>query len=128
MMITKQSKLEQNQKTTNYKNLSARTLWGKIIVYLREHNNNILHIVCGDITDVEIENDKFIIKTTEQSIIDMLNEIDNYKQLQNAFKFFGYENIEIQKNKKQITDEDNINVLKKYFNNEVIIINKKKGE
>ena len=125
MSITKQVKLEQNLKTTNYKNLSARTLWGKIIVYLREHNNNILHIVCGDITDVSIENDKFIIKTTEQSIIDMLNETDNYKQLQNAFKFFGYENIEIKKSKKQITDEDNIKILNKYFNNEVIIINKK---
>ncbi len=125
MSITKQVKLEQNLKSTNYKNLSARTLWGKIIVYLREHNNNILHIVCGDITDVSIENDKFIIKTTEQSIIDMLNETDNYKQLQNAFKFFGYENIEIKKSKKQITDEDNIKILNKYFNNEVIIINKK---
>ena len=125
MMITKQSKLKENASNVNYKNLSARTLWGKIIVYLREHNNIILHIVCGDITDVSIDGDKFIIKTTEQSIIDMLNEADNYKQLKKAFEYFGFHDIEIQKSKKQITDEDNIKILNKYFNNEVIIINKK---
>ncbi len=84
-----------------------------------------MHIVCGDITDVDVVNEKFIIKTAEQSIIDMLNEKENYKQLQNAFNFFGFEKFEIEKSKKQATDEDNIKVLNKYFNNEVIIINKK---
>ena len=84
-----------------------------------------MHIVCGDITDVDVVNEKFIIKTAEQSIIDMLNEKENYKQLQNALNFFGFEKFEIEKSKKQATDEDNIKVLNKYFNNEVIIINKK---
>lgn len=84
-----------------------------------------MHIVCGDITDVDVVNEKFIIKTAEQSIIDMLNEKENYKQLQSAFNFFGFEKFEIEKSKKQATDEDNIKVLNKYFNNEVIIINKK---
>ena len=62
-----------SQKKIQEQTISPRTLWGKIIVYLREHNNLILHIVCGDITDVGMENGKFIIRTQHQNIIDMLN-------------------------------------------------------
>ncbi len=107
------------------KNISPRTLWGKIIVYLREHNNIILHIICGDITDVDIKNDVFIIKSEQKNIIDILSEPSNYNELKKAFEFFGYNQFEIKQTEKSLTDEDNIRILNKYFNNEVIVINKK---
>ena len=100
-------------------------MWGKIIVYLREHNNIILHIICGDITDVEIKDNVFIIKSEQKNIIDILNENSNYQELKKAFEFFGYEKFEIVQSAKSLTDEDNIKILNKYFNNEVIVINKK---
>ena len=93
-------------------------------MYLREHHNTILHIVCGDITNVEKEQDKFIINTSQQSIIEILNETENHKQLEEAFKNYGFDSFEVRKSKKQITDEDNINVLNKYFDNIVKIIDK----
>lgn len=100
-------------------------MWGKIIVFLREHNNIILHIICGDITDVEIKDNVFIIKSEQKNIIDILNENSNYQELKKAFEFFGYEKFEIVQSAKSLTDEDNIKILNKYFNNEVIVINKK---
>ena len=94
-------------------------------MYLREHNNIILHIICGDITDVDIKNDVFIIKSEQKNIIDILSEPSNYNELKKAFEFFGYNQFEIKQTEKSLTDEDNIRILNKYFNNEVIVINKK---
>ena len=113
-----------SQKKIQEQTISPRTLWGKIIVYLREHNNLILHIVCGDITDVGMENGKFIIRTQHQNIIDMLNEPENFNKLKQAFEFFGYNNFEIHQSERQKTNEDNINILKKYFDDKLKIINK----
>ena len=49
--------------------MSAQTLWGKVILYLREHNDRILHVMCGDIRDVEFEGDEFVISSKEDYVI-----------------------------------------------------------
>ena len=41
--------------------LTAKTLWGRLVIYLREHNQVILHIVCGDIENVKYDGDTLII-------------------------------------------------------------------
>ena len=66
-------------------NLSPKTLWGKIIIDFREKNNIMMHLVCGDITNVSIENRVFIIRSDQQTVIDMLNQNDNNKTKSNNF-------------------------------------------
>lgn len=101
--------------------LPARSLWGKLTTYLREHNNIVLHIVCGDITDVETENDCFIVNTTQDYIYNLLQEEHNHKEMQKAFEYLGYKKFEIRLKQKGLSHEDNIKILNKYFNDKVKI-------
>ena len=107
------------------KSLSPRTQWGKLVIYLREHNNIALHIACGDITEVDIEDGVFKIYTTESYIIDMLQSEDNKKQLQNAINWLGYEKYELVQRQKQKGMQEDILTLKKYFGEDINIIEKK---
>ena len=105
--------------------LSPRTQRGKLVIYLREHNNIALHIACGDITEVDIEDGVFKIYTTESYIIDMLQAEDNQKQLQNAINWLGYEKYELVQRQKQKGMQEDILTLKKYFGEDINIIEKK---
>lgn len=105
--------------------LSPRTQWGKLVIYLREHNNIALHIACGDITEVDVEDGVFKIYTTESYIIDMLESEDNKKQLQAAINWLGYEKYELVQRQKQKGMKEDIETLKKYFGEDIKIIEKK---
>ena len=76
----------------------------------------MLHIVCGDIKDVQIDKDTFIISTPEQNIIDMLHTSENMEILKKAFLNFGWNKLEIKKSLKLASAEENIRVLNSYFN------------
>lgn len=106
----------------DYSSMTPRTLWGKIIIYLREHHSVALHIACGDITDVALEGDKFIINTTEDFLYDLLKSENNYNDLKNAFLNFGIKNFEINKKEKILTkSQQDINNLKQIFKDKLII-------
>ena len=60
--------------SSEVKTLSARNIWGKIIIYLREHHAVALHIACGDITDVEFDGNTFFVNTTENFLYDLLKQ------------------------------------------------------
>ena len=92
---------------------------------MREHNNVILHIVCGDITDVSKNDDTFIICSEQKNVVDLLTEPSNFKDLLTAFEFFGCNKIEIKQSERAQSQEENIKLLNKYFNDEVIIKTKK---
>lgn len=113
------------QQAEQNKTLSPRTQWGKLVIYLREHNNIALHIACGDITEVDVEDGVFKIYTTESYIIDMLESEDNKKQLQNAISWLGYEKYELVQRQKQKGTKEDIETLKKYFGEDIKIIEKK---
>ena len=114
--------VQQVEKNTT---LSPRTQWGKLVIYLREHNNIALHIACGDITEVDVEDGVFKIYTTESYIIDMLESEDNKKQLQAAINWLGYEKYELVQRQKQKGIKEDIETLKKYFGEDIKIIEKK---
>lgn len=102
--------------------MSPRTLWGKIIIYLREHHAVALHIACGDITDVEKVGDKFVVNTTEEFLYELLKSEENYKDLKQAFANFGINSFEIVKKEKILTkSQQDINILKDIFGNKLII-------
>ena len=67
------------------------------------------------------QGDTFIIKAPQENMVELLNEPDNLKQLETAFNFFGVTKFKIVQNEKLKTDDDNIKILNKYFNDEVII-------
>lgn len=105
----------------NPANVSPRTQWGKLVIYLREHNNIALHIACGDITEVDVCDNKFQIYTTEKYIIELLSNEENAKQLKNAISWLGYSDYEIIQKQKKKSAEDDIKTLKKYFGDYLII-------
>lgn len=105
-------------------NLSPRTIWGKVIIYLREHHAVALHIACGDITDVDHINGKFIINTTEDFLYDLLKSEDNQKELKQALQNFGINDFEINKKEKILSkSQQDIAILKNIFRNKLIIEN-----
>ena len=106
------------------KSFSPRTQWGKLVIYLREHNNIALHIACGDITEVEVVNGVFKMYSTQDYIIELLSNEENQKQLTAAFKWLGYDKFELVKKEKQKGAMEDIAQLKKYFGEDIKIKDK----
>ena len=101
---------------------SARNVWGKVVIYLREHNAVALHIACGDITDVDFDGDTFVINTTDTFLYDLLKSNENVEELKRALKTFGIERFEINKKEKNISKSaQDIAKLKEIFGNKLII-------
>ncbi len=53
---------------------TAKTIWGKVVLYLKEHRQIALHVACGDITDIEISGGKLIINTIEGTLVSLLEQ------------------------------------------------------
>lgn len=102
--------------------LSAKNVWGKIVLYLRENKKVALHVACGDITDVELSGENLIIRTSDDFLIDVLNT--GMKELENAIRWQGL-NLKIQivkfENITQKQDKD-IMKLRKLFADKLYII------
>lgn len=102
--------------------MSAQTLWGKVILYLREHNDRILHVMCGDIRDVEFDGEEFVISSKEDYVVNMLSDKTNYEELKKALMAFNINKFRIQKKQKQASNDENIAILNKFFGNLTKII------
>ena len=106
----------------NIKQLSPRNIWGRVVLWLREHHSVALHIACGDITDVEFDGDVYKINTTESFLYELLQSEDNYKDLKTAFANFGIEKFQVVKKDKKISkSQEDIAKLKPIFGNKLII-------
>ncbi len=102
-------------------NLSAKQIWGKVVVMLREKQQTILHIVCGDITNIEKLDNQLIAKTREQSVYTILNQQSNMQILKNLLASFGILNLKVEFVQSANNMTQNIEILKKYFNQNVTI-------
>lgn len=97
-------------------------LWGKVIIYLREHHAVALHIACGDITEVEQVDGVFKIFTTEDFLYELLQAEDNKQELQKALQNFGIQKFEIIKKEKKLNvSAQDLKILKEIFGNKLII-------
>lgn len=102
--------------------LSPRTVWGKVTIYLREHGAVALHIACGDINDVAFDGEKFVIRTDEDFLYELLKSPENQKDLKEALKSCGIEDFEIVKKEKIFTKcQRDLHKLKQIFGEELII-------
>ena len=76
--------------------MSATNVWGKIVLYLKEHKKVALHVACGDITNAKIESDKLVIKSSDDFVIDVLE--NGRKEIENAIRWQGLDlKLEVQK-------------------------------
>lgn len=95
--------------------LSAKNVWGKIVLYLKENKKVALHVACGDITNASIENGFLIIKSSDDFLINILEE--GRRELENAIRWQGLDlKLEIVKFESQKQRQDNdISKLVKFF-------------
>ena len=52
--------------------MTASNVWGKVVLYLKEHHKVALHVACGDITNAKIEGKKLLIRSSDDFLIDVL--------------------------------------------------------
>lgn len=101
--------------------LSPKNVWGKVVLYLKEHKKISLYVACGDITDVKIDNGKLLIKASDDFLITVLE--DGKKELENALRWQGL-NLELEivkfKSVSQMRDRDVLK-LKKFFGDKLVI-------
>ena len=101
--------------------LTPKNVWGKVVLYLKENKKVALHVACGDITDVAIEGNKLIVRSSDDFLISVLE--DGIKELENALRWQGLDlQIEIVKfeNIKQKQEKDIIK-LTRFFNDKLKI-------
>lgn len=67
--------------------LSVKTIWGKVVLQLKERKQIALHVACGDITDVELSGNSLIINVTESVLAGMLE--DGRKEIERAISWQG---------------------------------------
>lgn len=69
--------------------LTASNVWGKVVLYLKEHKKVALHVACGDITNAQIEGDKLVIRSSDDFVIDVLES--GRKEIETAIRWQGLE-------------------------------------
>ena len=55
-------------------------IWGKLIAVLRQRCEMSLLVACGDIVDVDIIEENFVINIDDNSIYEIVNKEDNLKK------------------------------------------------
>ena len=68
-------------------NITPKTVWGKIVLFLKEHRQVALHVACGDITDVSIEEGRLIVRLKDSAIYNLL--VDGRREIENAIRWQG---------------------------------------
>ncbi len=85
--------------------LTAKTVWGKVVLYLKENRHVALHVACGDITDVTIADGKLVINVVEQMLAKLL--LEGKGIIERALRWQGLElDVEVNLKKVQISDSE----------------------
>ncbi len=67
--------------------MSANNVWGKVVLYLKEHHKVALHVACGDITNAQIEGGELIIRTSDAFLVDVLE--NGKRDIESALRWQG---------------------------------------
>lgn len=87
--------------------LSAKNVWGKVVLYLKEHRQVALHVACGDITDVRLEGQNLVVHVKDQMLVTMLEE--GKREIESAIRWQGLDVvlvIEFQEPEKSLQEKD----------------------
>ena len=66
---------------------SPRTVWGRVLYDLKEHNQYELHSICVNLDKVSIVGEQFVLTVFDQKIFDKLQ---NNHELVASFERLGY--------------------------------------
>ncbi len=55
------------------------------MLYLKEHKKVALHVACGDITNTKIEDGKLIIRSSDEFLVDVLE--NGRREIENALRW-----------------------------------------
>lgn len=88
---------------------------------MKEHKKVALHVACGDITNAKIENGKLIIRSSDDFLIDVLE--NGRKEIESAIRWQGldlnFEVVKFESTEQKITKD--IKKLETFFGNRVNI-------
>ncbi|MCM1324945.1 MAG: hypothetical protein NC218_12610 [Acetobacter sp.] len=91
--------------TAKQGSLSPKTIWGKVVLFLKEHRQVALHVACGDITDVEITSTALVVKVKDSMLNNLL--CDGRREIENALRWQGLDlNLEIDYKPREKTEEE----------------------
>lgn len=101
--------------------LSAKTVWGKVVLFLKEHHQIALHVACGDITDVELRGEDLVINVYDGMLVGLLE--DSRREIENALRWQGLDlNVKVNiKVEEKTKEEQDLQTLKKNFGEFLII-------
>ena len=100
--------------------MSAKTVWGKVVLFLKEHRHIALHVACGDITDVELDGNNLVLNVFDGTLVNLLAE--GKREIENALRWQGLEHklvVNIKETQFSKTELD-IKRLKAVFDNVII--------
>lgn len=90
-------------------------------MFLKEHHQIALHVACGDITDVELQNDSLVINVYDGMLVGLLQ--DGRREIENALRWQGLDlNVKVNiKVEEKSQEEEDLQTLKKTFRDKLII-------
>ena len=91
------------------------------MLFLKEHREVALHVACGDITDVVVENGVLTITASDNTMLSLLES--GKREIERALSWQGQELIvEIKEKKKTISKtEEDLTKLRKMFGDKIKI-------
>lgn len=69
--------------------MTAKNIWGKVVLYLKERKQIALHVACGDITDVALDKNKLIVNVYDGMLVNLLQA--GKTDIENAIRWQGIE-------------------------------------
>lgn len=82
---------------------TPRNIWGKVVYYLKQNGFNALHVVCGSISDVSIDDRDFVVMISEDYSYNFIMEDNNLSYIKRAFNWQETNlTLNIQKKAKQV--------------------------
>ena len=67
--------------------MSPKNVWGKIVLFLKEHHQVALHVAWGDITNVELDDQSLTVKVEDGMLANLLS--DGRREIENALRWQG---------------------------------------
>lgn len=67
-----------------------KSIWGKVVLYLKEKKDISLQIACGDIIDVDIKDDDFVVNINNEFLYKIISSNGAKEKIINALRWQGF--------------------------------------
>ena len=101
----------------------VKQIWGKLLTRLRESGEPALFVACGEISEMEIVENKIIAKTDKDYLFNLISTNENKLVIKRTLRFLGFE-LDFDMVKIQPKDADalsDIESLKEKFGEKLVV-------